>query len=135
MMAHGIFEKFPRSARVLEAVRPGPFFLDRPTVPISALRRWISTENVGGPSWRKAIDYLRRRSAQEGLCPFDFETTVWVSRSEAVRDAYFRQRFPHKFQRREIPHRSTNACQRGYQIADKEAVLGVHARRFYGLCA
>jgi uncharacterized protein len=145
IMAHGIFDKFPK---VRVAFLEGgstwvPFFIDRLDRSYHATHLQVDLHNelVGGPKeGEKASDYLRRQ-IREGRMYVGFDVDdagLGFAVQKAGREAFvFGSDFPHEVFNAEKCRREIDELLSRSDLtqADKEAVLGGNARRFYGLNA
>jgi uncharacterized protein len=145
IMAHGIFDKFPK---VRIAFLEGgstwvPFFIDRLDRSYHAAHLQVDLHNelVGGPKeGEKASDYLRRQ-IREGRMYVGFDVDdagLGFAVQKAGREAFvFGSDFPHEvFNAEKCCSEIDELLSRSdLTQADKEAVLGGNARRFYGLDA
>jgi predicted TIM-barrel fold metal-dependent hydrolase len=109
MLAHGIFDKFPKiRVAFLEGGSTWvPFFLDRldRSYHPGHLQVDIDDQRVGGPQeGEKASEYLRRQIREGGMfVGFDVDDDGLGGGPRCI---YLRQRFsPRGFQRAEVPQR------------------------------
>ncbi|TMA56525.1 MAG: hypothetical protein E6J73_20935, partial [Deltaproteobacteria bacterium] len=145
LLAHGIFEKFPKlRVAFLEGGSTWvPFFLDRldRSYHPGHLQVDFHDRPVGGPKeGEKASDYLRRQ-IREGRIFVGFDVDddgLGFAVLKAGREAFiFGSDFPHEvFNAQKCRKEIAGLLERkDLTDADKEAVLGGNAARFYGLNA
>jgi predicted TIM-barrel fold metal-dependent hydrolase len=143
LLAHGIFEKFPgiRVAFLEGGSTWVPFILDRldRSYHPGHLQVDFADQIIGGPkAGEKASDYLRRQM-REGRIYVGFDVDddgLGFAVKKAGREAFvFGSDFPHEvFNAEKCRHEIDQLLAReDLASADKEAVLGGNARRFYGL--
>src|SRR5258706_131364 len=142
ILFHGVFEKFPKVR--LAFLEGGstwvPFFLDRLDRSFNAAHFQVDLQNqlVGGPNAAEsASDYLRRQ-IREGRMYVGFDVDdagLGFAVQKAGREAFlFGSDFPHEvFNAEKCRHEIDALLARSdLNEADKQAVLGGNARRFYG---
>ena len=143
MLAHGIFERFPKlRVAFLEGGSTWvPFFLDRLDRSYHPGHQQVDFQDelVGGPkAGEKASDYLRRQ-IREGRIFVGFDVDddgLGFAVQKAGRDAFiFGSDFPHEvFNAQKCRKEIDELLERpDLSREDKEAVLSGNARRFYGL--
>jgi predicted TIM-barrel fold metal-dependent hydrolase len=145
MLAHGVFERFPKlRVAFLEGGSTWvPFFLDRLDRSYHPAHLQVDLEGdlVGGPKeGEKASDYFRRQM-REGRMFVGFDVDddgLGFAVQKAGRNPFlFGSDFPHEvFNAQKCRREIDQLLARGdLTAADKEAVLGANARRFYRLGA
>lgn len=143
LLAHGIFEKFPKlRVAFLEGGSTWvPFFLDRldRSYHPGHLQVDFHGRLVGGPKeGEKASDYLRRQ-IREGRIFVGFDVDddgLGFAVQKAGRAAFiFGSDFPHEVFNAQKCRKEIDELLNRSDLSreDKEAVLGGNARRFYGL--
>jgi predicted TIM-barrel fold metal-dependent hydrolase len=143
LLAHGIFERFPKMrVGFLEGGSTWvPFFLDRldRSYHPSHLQVDLDNQLVGGPQpGEKASDYLRRQM-RDGRVYVGFDVDdagLGFAVQKAGRESFiFGSDFPHEvFNAKKCRHEIDQLLARDdLNDADKAAVLGGNAKRFYGL--
>jgi len=143
MLAHGIFEKFPKlRVAFLEGGSTWvPFFLDRLDRSYHPGHQQVDFQDelVGGPKeGEKASDYLRRQ-IREGRIFVGFDVDddgLGFAVQKAGRDAFiFGSDFPHEVFNAQKCRKEIDELLNRPDLSreDKEAVLGGNAARFYGL--
>jgi predicted TIM-barrel fold metal-dependent hydrolase len=143
LLAHGIFEKFPKlRVAFLEGGSTWvPFFLDRldRSYHPGHLQVDLQGQVVGGPrGGEKASDHLRRQ-IREGRVFVGFDVDddgLGFAVKKAGRDAFiFGSDFPHEVFNAQKCRKEIDELLNREDLSrqDKEAVLGGNARRFYGL--
>lgn len=142
LLAHGIFEKFPKlRVAFLEGGSTWvPFFLDRldRSYHPGHLQVDFYNELVGGPKQgEKASDYLRRQ-IREGRMFVGFDVDddgLGFAVKKAGREAFiFGSDFPHEVFNAQKCRKEIDELLNRPDLSreDKEAVLGGNAARFYG---
>ena len=143
MLAHGIFERFPKlRVAFLEGGSTWvPFFLDRLDRSHHRGHLQVDLEGdiVGGPKeGEKASDYLRRQM-REGRMFVGFDVDddgLGFAVQKAGPDAFvFGSDFPHEVFNAEKCRGEIDQllARNDLSVTDKEAVLSGNARRFYRL--